>query len=83
MAPLAGMEERALAPLWHKLGNLVFTHSESFYNFEGLRSYKDKFDPVWSPRYLACPGGWFDLPLALLDTSRLISGGVARSFKKS
>jgi len=82
MAPLAGMEERALAPLWHKLGNLVFTHSESFYNFEGLRSYKEKFDPVWSPRYLACPGGWFDLPLALLDTSRLISGGVVRSFKK-
>ena len=82
MAPLSGMEERALAPLWHKVGHLIFTHGESFYNFEGLRSYKEKFDPQWRPRYLACPGGWLDLPLALVDAARLISGGVARAFVK-
>ena len=76
MAPLAGLEKRSLAPLWHKVGHLIFTHGENFYNFEGLRAYKDKFDPQWRPRYLACPNGWWHLPTALLDASRLISGGV-------
>lgn len=82
MAPLSGMEQRALAPLWHKLGHLIFTHGEGFYNFEGLRAYKEKFEPEWRPRYLACPGGWFNLPWALIDASRLISGGVAQLLKK-
>ena len=57
MAPLSGMEEREFAPLWHRLGAFVFRHGEDFYNFQGLRQYKEKFHPVWEPRYLACPGG--------------------------
>jgi len=77
MAPLAGLENRPLAPLWHKLGNLIFTHGENFYNFEGLRQYKEKFTPVWKPRYLACPGGLLQLPQSLFDAARLISGGLA------
>lgn len=82
MAPLSGLEQRPLAPLWHKLGHLLFTHGESFYNFEGLRNYKQKFNPVWQPRYLACPGGWWQLPHALLDASRLVSGGVSGMLAK-
>ena len=82
MAPLSGLEEHPLAPLWHKIGHLIFTHGENFYNFEGLRNYKDKFNPDWHPRYLACPGGWRDLPMALIDVSRLISGGMAGIVKK-
>ena len=57
MAPLAGLEERPLAPLWHRAGALVFRHGRHLYGFEGLRQYKQKFDPEWSPRYLACPSG--------------------------
>ncbi len=76
MAPLAGLERRSLAPLWHRVGHLVFTHGENFYNFEGLRNYKQKFNPEWKPRYLACAGGWANLPRSLFDASRLISGGV-------
>lgn len=74
MAPLAGLEARAIAPLWSRLGALVFRHGEHFYNFQGLRQYKDKFDPVWEPRYLACPGG-IALPLVLADIAALISRG--------
>ena len=75
MAPLSGLENRALAPLWHRMGSFLSRHGESFYNFEGLRRYKDKFDPVWEPRYLAAPGG-LALPRVLLDVSTLISGGL-------
>jgi phosphatidylglycerol lysyltransferase len=82
MAPLSGLEQHELAPLWHKLGHLIFSHGEAFYNFEGLRHYKEKFDPEWQPRYIACPGGLLGLPRALLDTSRLISGGAGKILKK-
>ena len=75
MAPLAGLEDRALAPLWPRLGALIFRHGEQFYNFKGLHQYKDKFDPVWRPRYLACPGG-LALPRVLTAVTTLISGGL-------
>jgi phosphatidylglycerol lysyltransferase len=75
MAPLSGLEKHPLAPLWHKLGLLVHRYGEPFYNFDGLRRYKEKFDPVWRPRYLASPGG-MALPRILLDTASLIAGGM-------
>jgi phosphatidylglycerol lysyltransferase len=75
MAPLSGLETHALAPAWHHVGNFIFKYAEQFYNFEGLRHYKSKFDPTWRPRYLAFPGG-LALPGVLLDVSTLISGGM-------
>lgn len=75
MAPMSGMIAHPLATRWHRLGRLVFEHGERFYNFRGLRGFKDKFDPVWEPRYLAAPGGIAPL-LALTDTAALISGGL-------
>lgn len=75
MAPFSGFEARSLAPVWTRFGAFLFSHGENFYNFQGLRQYKEKFDPVWSPRYLAAPGG-FSLPLVLKDIAALISGGV-------
>lgn len=75
MAPLAGLETRTLAPLWNRAGAVLFQYGEHFYNFQGLREYKDKFDPVWQPRYLACPGG-LRLPRILTNVATLISGGL-------
>jgi phosphatidylglycerol lysyltransferase len=76
MAPLSGLENHELAPLWNRLGSLVFRHGEHFYNFQGLRDYKSKYDPVWEPRYLAMRGG-LGVPGTLIDVATLISGGVA------
>ena len=56
-APLSGLAEHRLAPTWHKVGALIFRRGEEFYPFEGLRAYKQKFNPVWTPHYLACRGG--------------------------
>ncbi|HEY1724479.1 MAG TPA: bifunctional lysylphosphatidylglycerol flippase/synthetase MprF [Steroidobacteraceae bacterium] len=81
MAPLAGLERHPLAPAWHRVGNFVFRYGEHFYNFDGLRRYKAKFNPVWDSKYLASPGG-LALPRVLLDISVLISGGVKELFAK-
>ena len=81
MAPLSGLDARALAPRWHKLGGLVYRHGEHFYNFRGLRAYKEKFDPVWEPRYLATPAG-LTLPRVLANVTSLISGGITGLFAR-
>jgi phosphatidylglycerol lysyltransferase len=75
MAPLAGLASHPLAPRWHRLGRLVFSHGEHFYNFQGLRAFKEKFEPRWEPRYLCAPGGMQSL-FALADIAALTSGGL-------
>lgn len=76
MAPFSGLDTRALAPLWSRLGAFLFRHGEHFYNFQALRQYKDKFQPVWEPRYLASPGG-LALPRILANVATLIARGRA------
>jgi hypothetical protein len=53
LAPLSGIESRRLAPIWARIGALLYRHGDAFYGFEGLRAYKDKFNPRWEPRYIA------------------------------
>jgi phosphatidylglycerol lysyltransferase len=75
MAPLSGLEARRGATLWTQFGAHIYRHGGHFYNFEGLRRFKEKFDPDWRPRYLACPTA---LPPVgpLTDASLLIAGGA-------
>jgi phosphatidylglycerol lysyltransferase len=75
MAPLAGLDDRPMAPLWNRVGSAIFRHGEHFYNFQGLRRFKEQFDPVWEPTYLASPSG-LALPRILTNIASLISGGV-------
>ncbi len=75
MAPLSGLEDRQLAPLWSQAGAFLFRHGEHFYNFQGLHQYKEKFAPVWQPKYIACPRGLM-LPRILTNVAALVSGGI-------
>lgn len=75
MAPLSGLDERQGGPLWNRIGALLYRHGEGFYNFQGLRRYKEKFHPAWEPRYLAVPGG-LALPQVLTHLATLIGGGL-------
>ena len=81
-APLAGLEDRRLAPLMSRVGRLVFERGEDFYNFQGVRRYKDKYDPVWEPRYVAAPHKW-TIPILMADVGLLSSGGVAGFTRRS
>lgn len=81
MAPLSGLENRAIAPIWNRVGALTYRFGENFYNFQGLRQYKEKFDPIWEPTYIASPGG-LALPRILTNLATLISGGLRGVFAK-
>jgi phosphatidylglycerol lysyltransferase len=75
MAPLSGFERRQSSSLWTRAGAWLYRHGEHFYNFRGLRQYKEKFRPVWTPKYLASPGGLV-LPRVLANVTSLIAGGI-------
>jgi phosphatidylglycerol lysyltransferase len=81
MAPLSGFENSPLASLWNRLGTFMYEHGDALYNFQGLRAYKDKFNPMWEPRYLAYPGG-LRLPRVMADVSALVAGGYRKIFRK-
>ncbi len=82
IAPLAGIEARRLAPIWARAGAFLYRHGEGFYGFEGLRAYKDKFSPVWEPRYIAGPTG-IALARALIDLQTLVGGGRHSAARKT
>jgi phosphatidylglycerol lysyltransferase len=73
LAPLSGIEARRLSPLWVKIAAFAFRHGTAFYGFEGLRAYKEKFSPEWTPRYIAGPAG-IALLAGLADLRNLIGG---------
>jgi phosphatidylglycerol lysyltransferase len=80
-APLAGLSDHPLATSWNRIGTMIYQRGEDFYHFEGLRSYKEKFSPVWTPHYMACPGG-LAVPRVLFDVTALISGGRLKVAKR-
>ncbi len=81
MAPLSGIESQRRGPLWNQLAALTFRHGEHFYNFQGLRMYKEKFHPVWTAKYIAAPAG-LSLPVAIANVATLIAGGIRGMLQK-
>jgi phosphatidylglycerol lysyltransferase len=75
MAPLSGLENLPASSAWNRFGTYLFRHGEHFYNFQGLRLYKEKFNPQWHPKYIVCPGG-LALPRILINIASLVSGGL-------
>ena len=71
MAPLAGLERHALAPLWQRVGAMVYRQSEHFRDSASHRRFAEQLDPVWRPKYLASPGG-LKTPRILRDVANLI-----------
>eukprot|EP00906_Rhabdomonas_costata_P006027 RCo008896 len=81
MAPMSGLSRHPLAPFWNKLGQLLFAKGDRFYNFQGLRRFKEKYQPRWRPCYLVSQGG-FRLPAILANTASLISRGMLGTIRK-
>lgn len=80
-APLAGLSANRLAARWQRIGSFIYRRGRDLYHFDGLKSFKDKFDPVWSPHYLICPGG-LDTARVLIDVTTLINGNPLEFLRK-
>ncbi len=56
LAPPPDDQTEQESPLRTQLNRLIFPHAEHVYTRHGLRNFKERFDPIWQPRYLASPG---------------------------
>lgn len=75
MAPLSGLATRRGSRWTARMGALIYRHGGHFYNFEGLRNFKGKFDPDWQARFLvATPRA--NVLLIAADAAALIGGGL-------
>ncbi len=68
-APLAGVWPTPLSSRWNRLASLIWKHGDQFYNFQGLRAFKAKFNPTWEPRYFAASGALGPFALARVAAS--------------
>jgi phosphatidylglycerol lysyltransferase len=77
MAPLSAVGDNPYARINERLAALAFQYGGRFYNYQGLRRYKEKFAPDWTGSYLAYPrGSW--VPGLLIDIAALVAGGYRR-----
>jgi phosphatidylglycerol lysyltransferase len=77
MAPLASVGTERGAHMRERLARLLFQRGEQWYNFQGLRFFKDKYHPEWRPRYMAYQNAW-EWPVVIAHASALIAGGWTR-----
>ncbi|MCL8025018.1 bifunctional lysylphosphatidylglycerol flippase/synthetase MprF [Nocardioides bruguierae] len=75
MAPLSGLATGEDATTWDRIGALVFARGEKYYNFQGVRHFKDCFHPTWESRYVVTPKG-LAFPTAMVNVATLVGGGV-------
>lgn len=76
----------AIGPRWRYVTNTVTKYGKSYYNFTGLRNFKEKFNPTWEPRYIGIETGLRAgmRPIkGLTDTTLLISGGLGSLVRSS
>ncbi|HUC43552.1 MAG TPA: bifunctional lysylphosphatidylglycerol flippase/synthetase MprF [Candidatus Sulfotelmatobacter sp.] len=74
MAPLAAVGQTRRARPVERLAHQFFLHGEAWYNYQGLRRFKERFHPSWEPRYMAYRRPW-EWPFAVASATQLISGG--------
>ncbi len=79
--PLSGLSGSRLASRWNRFGSFIYKRGADLYHFDGLKAFKEKFDPVWTPHYMVCPGG-LETPRALLDATTLINGSPLEFIRK-
>ena len=77
-APLAGVGAAPLPSRWSRLAGFLWRHGDRFYSFQGLRAFKNKFNPAWEPRYFISSGSLGPF-VALADAVRLIGSSSLKS----
>jgi len=78
LAPLAGVGSRPGASTLERILGRVARGFEGYYDFSGLRAFKEKFRPEWKPRYLAYPS-FRTLPRLLVALTELTPATAVRA----
>lgn len=81
MASLSGLSVHRGAPIWNQLAVAIRGYGERFYNFQGIREFKQWFHPDWDPLFLVSPGG-AARPVILANVASLISGDLQGVIQK-
>ena len=80
IAPFSGFNYHPLGARWDKICHYIYQYVEHIYNFKGLRKYKEKFHPEWTPVYIAIASSpamlYHIFKISLLGSSGL--GGLLR-----
>jgi phosphatidylglycerol lysyltransferase len=74
LSALSGVGEQLGDPAIERALNYIYRNVSRLYNFRGLHTFKDKFHPNWSPRYLVYPNP-VSLPVISVALYRANLGG--------
>lgn len=80
------VEAEIIGLKWRYVTNTVTRFGKNYYNFTGLRNFKEKYNPQWEPRYIGIEtglGAGMKPIKGLTDTTLLISGGFGSLVKSS
>lgn len=80
LSALSGVGEKKDDPALERTMHFIYENINQFYNFKGLHSFKEKFHPQWSPRYLVYDGA-INLAPAWIAVVQASSGVSALSRK--
>ena len=85
LSSLSGVGEQADDPAIERVMHFIYENVNQFYNFKGLHSFKEKFNPEWSPRYLIYRGvanvapAWLAVTQANSGTGNFIFGYLRKN----
>ena len=74
LSAFSGIGDDPEDPAIERTLHFIYENINRFYNFKGLHSFKEKFHPAWSPRYLVYPGA-ANLPAVSSAILRANMGG--------
>jgi len=87
LSALSGVGEQSDDPAIERVMHWAYEHVNQFYNFKGLHSFKEKFHPQWSPRYLIYPGpgnlvtAWLAVVQANSGSDKVISSYLKKKIE--
>jgi phosphatidylglycerol lysyltransferase len=71
VTPITDLQDYGLTPLWRCFTSSPSSDEVSYNDFTATANYKEKFFPLWEPRYLMLPAG-IALPHILTDMTTLM-----------
>jgi len=78
LSALSGVGEHSDDPTIERTLNYIYRNVSRLYNFRGLHTFKEKFHPIWSPRYLVYLGA-SNLPATSISILNANLGGSTLS----